>query len=151
MLRVNGRNVRMAMATLVAMLTIGSSFSVLAQRRYDKNYVREIGRRNGFEFGEREGRRDVQSRDRFDYKRSRIYKDAEIGYRNDFGHRGDYRNGFRDGFEAGYRNGYNSYGRGGGWGNRDGGWWGNDRGNDRYGRNDRNDRNDDWYRRRRQY
>ena len=101
MLRVNGRNARMVMATLVAMLTLGSSFSVLAQRRYDrnydKNYVREIGRRNGFEFGEREGRRDVQSRDRFDYKRSRIYKDAEIGYRDDFGHRGDYRNGFRDG------------------------------------------------------
>lgn len=148
MLRVNGRNARLVMATLVAMLTLGSSFSVLADRRYDKNYVREIGRRNGFEFGEREGRRDIQSRDRFDYKRSRIYRDGDVGYRDDFGHRGDYRNGFRDGFEAGYRNGYNNYGRGGGWGNDRR----NDR-NDRYDRNNdrNNDRNDDWYRRRRQY
>lgn len=109
--------------TLLALLTLGTSISVSAAQRdrgrFDKGEVREIARRNGYEFGLREGRSDSYRGGRFDMKDSRVYRDGMAGYRYEFGYERDYRNAFRDGFEAGYRNGFNSYQRRGG---SNGGW-----------------------------
>lgn len=110
--------------TLLALLTLGTSISVSAAQRdrgrFDKGEVREIARRNGFEYGFREGRSDSYRGSRFEMKDSRVYRDGRAGYRYEFGYERDYRNAFRDGFEAGYRNGFNSNQRRGGWNN--GGW-----------------------------
>jgi hypothetical protein len=100
---------------LLALLTFGASISVSAAPRFDKGDVREIARRNGFEYGIREGRSDSNRGNRFEMKDSRAYRDGMAGYRYEFGYERDYRNAFRDGFEAGYRNGFNSYQRRGGW------------------------------------
>ena len=142
------------MATMFAALTLGASVSVVSAQgyydrydrrgRFDKNEVREIGRRNGYQMGLREGRFDSQRGGRLDYKRSEAYRNGMIGYRYEFGHEGTYRSGFRNGFEDGYRQSYNSYGRGYGYGDGNGrnSGWGRIGG---WGRND----NDDWNRRRR--
>lgn len=139
MLKGYRRQAQLVAATLVALIAFGPSMGVLADRRYDRDDVRQIGRRNGYQYGMREGRYDAQRRDRYDYKGNRIYRDGMAGYRNEFGHRGDYKDAFRDGFEAGYSNGYRSF-RDSRWGGRDG-WWGDRNRNDRW--------DDDWYRRRR--
>lgn len=98
-------------------------------RRFSKNEVKEIARRNGFQFGMREGRFDSQRNGRFDLKGSRAYRDGMLGYRYEFNYERDYRNAFRDGFENGYRQGFASFGRrGNGNGNGNGPWW-NGRGN----------------------
>ena len=125
---------RFVATTLLAVLTLGTAISVSgAQRfdryeRFDKNEVKSIARRNGFEMGVREGRNDSYRGGRFDMKDSRIYRDGMAGYRYEFRYERDYRNAFRDGFEAGYRNGFSSNQRRGGWGNNDGRgnnnpWW----------------------------
>lgn len=102
---------------MVAMLLLGSALSVSAQDwrndrygrhyRYSEREVRQIGRRNGYELGLREGQRDYRQGFRFDYKHNRAYKDGKIGYRDEYHHDGNYKDGFREGFEAGYREGYN--------------------------------------------
>jgi hypothetical protein len=124
---------------LVALTTIDASAQFRDRfDRFDKDDARRIGYRNGYQFGIREGRQDRRSRDRFDPKDSRAYKDGKYGYRDEYRHSGDYRDGFRNGFLAGYREGYNNMG---GWGRRDDDWW--DRDDDRR----RRDRDDDWWRR----
>ena len=153
MFKRNSQHTRLVVATVFAALTLGASVSVVSAQGYydrydrrgriDKNEVKEIGRRNGYQMGLREGRFDSQRGGRLDYKRSEAYRNGMIGYRYEFRNEGAYRSGFRDGFEDGYRNSYNNgrgYGNGrdnfpGGWG-RIGGW------------GNRND-NDDWNRRRR--
>jgi hypothetical protein len=119
---------RFVTTALLAVLTVGTAISVSAAPRFDKDDVRSIARRNGYEMGFREGRSDSYRGGRFDVRDSRIYRDGKAGYRNEFGHERDYRNSFRDGFEAGYRNGFSSNQRRGGWGNNDGRgnnnpWW----------------------------
>jgi hypothetical protein len=154
MFKRNSQHARLALATVFAALTLGASVSVVSAQGYydrydrrgrmDKNEVREIGRRNGYQMGLREGRFDAQRGGRLDYKRSEAYRNGMIGYRYEFDNEGAYRGGFRNGFEDGYRNAYNNSGRGYGYGNgrnfpdwgRSGGW------------GNRND-NDDWNRRRR--
>ncbi len=128
---------RMARVSTVIAATILmtiSTVSASAQYRYrlSEREVREIGYRNGYQYGIREGREDRRMGQRLDFKRSRTYRDGRYGYRDDYRHDGNYRDGFRDGFSAGYRQGYNNSG---GWGRRD-------RDDDRWDRRD-----DDWRRR----
>jgi hypothetical protein len=40
------------------------------------------------------------------------WRDADEGYRREYGDREFYRHEFREGFVAGYRDGYNAYARG---------------------------------------
>ena len=129
----------LAAAALLALLVVGNSTTASAQRyerdgrfgryeQFDKNEVKSIARRNGYEMGVREGRSDSYRGGRFDMKNSRMYRDGMAGYRYEFRHERDYRNAFRDGFESGYRSGFNSNQRRGGWGNGgsgNGGWGGN--------------------------
>ncbi|MEP7270558.1 MAG: hypothetical protein ABI882_03600, partial [Acidobacteriota bacterium] len=71
-------------ATLLALLTLGSSMTAMADQRFgrneirrsSKNEVREIARRNGYQLGVREGRFDRERNGRFDLRDSRVYREA---------------------------------------------------------------------------
>jgi hypothetical protein len=116
---------------LAVLLMASTSTTSLAQSRYrySEREVRGIGFRNGLQFGIREGRSDRRMGKKFDFKRTRAYRDGKWGYRDDYRHDGNYKDGFREGFAAGYREGYDGFGR-------------FDRLDD--DRRDRYDRRDDW-------
>ncbi len=106
-------------ATLLALLTLGSSATAVAAQRFDRNQirrfskseVRQIARSNGYQLGVREGRFDAQRNGRFDVKDSRVYRSGMAGYSYQFQNEREYRNAFRDGFEDGYRSGFRSFNR----------------------------------------
>lgn len=124
------RGARLAGAVMMSLLMLGSGLSVMAapqfgygqwgRDRVDSGRVREIARRNGFEYGMREGRFDAQRRNRMNFRDSEIYRNGLTGYRQGFGSERTYRNAFRDGYEEGYRMAYSR--NNGGWNNR---WPGN--------------------------
>ncbi len=123
-------------ASLLLMMLATISASAQYRYRLSERQVREIGYRNGYQYGIREGRFESRSGRRFDPKDCRAYRDGRWGYRDEYHHDGNYRDGFRNGFLAGYREGFNG----------GGGYWGRD--NDRWDRNDRwGRRDDDWWRR----
>jgi hypothetical protein len=66
----------------------------------------DIGSANGFEEGYKRGVDDGRDRDRYDPRRHGRYRDAEQGYRRDYGPRGVYEVSYRRGFERGYDEGY---------------------------------------------
>jgi len=72
--------------------------------RYE--YAFEMGRQNGLEKGLEKGRKDFEKRRNFDLNRHDAYRDADDGYRSEYGNKAVYRDGFRRGFEEGYREGY---------------------------------------------
>jgi hypothetical protein len=72
---------------------------------------------NGYREGTDEGRKDARSRDVFEYRDEGDWRDADKGYRREFGDRNRYRQTFRSGFEAGYADGYRQYGPNYGYGN----------------------------------
>lgn len=79
--------------------------------RYD---VRRIAFDNGYRDGLREGEKDDRSDDRYNYRDERRYRQADAGYRREFGSRYAYAAAYRQGFERGYRLGYSNrrgYGR----------------------------------------
>jgi hypothetical protein len=135
------RSAWFSLAIMMPLLLAGSALSVSAQDwrysrgryyRLSEREVREIGRRNGYELGLREGRREARQGLRFNYKDNWAYRNGMIGYRGEYHHDGNYKSGFRDGFEDGYREGYRSFN------------WRDDRGrhrpwwdDGRYGRDDR--------------
>lgn len=101
-------------------------------RDYGYGYGREGARqtwRYGYDRGFREGlehgTNDGRKRRDFNFWHSGKYRDADRGYRRQYGPKPHYETGFREGYEAGYRRGYARYGDRH---RRDGGW---DRG--RYG------------------
>lgn len=146
MLNKNSKSVLSGTVVLLAVLTVGSFTTVEAQwnnryddryddryqvQRYNKNQVKELARRNGYQMGIREGRYDSMRGDRFDVRDSRVYRDGMAGFHRELGYERDYRNAFRDGFEDGYRQGFISS-------RRNGSIW--DRRNDRFpGWNNNND------------
>jgi predicted small secreted protein len=82
---------------------------------YDQGYYRDVERRaydygfrEGVRIGENDGRRDR----RFDPSRHGEWKDANNGYRREYGDHNVYRRSYRSGFEAGYSQGYRAYARG---------------------------------------
>lgn len=122
-------------AALVMAIASLSVFADHNNRRYSEREIHELARRNGYQYGLREGRYDRRENHRFDYKRNRAWKDGKYGYRDEYRHDGTYRDGFRDGFVAGYEEGYNANG----YGRRD------DRRNDDYDYGRRDRRRDDDY------
>lgn len=66
----------------------------------------DIGHANGFEEGYKRGLDDGRDRDRYDPRRHRRYRDADQGYRRDYGPKGVYEASYRRGFERGYDQGY---------------------------------------------
>jgi hypothetical protein len=84
--------------------------------RYDDGrYSREFERRaydNGFREGLRQGERDGRDNRRFDPQRHREWRNADDGFRREYGDHNLYRRSFRSGFEAGYSQSYRQYDRG---------------------------------------
>ena len=67
----------------------------------------DIGYANGFEEGYKRGADDGRDRDRYDPRRHGRYRDADQGYRREYGPKGVYEVSYRRGFERGYDQGYN--------------------------------------------
>jgi hypothetical protein len=65
----------------------------------------------GYRDGLRRGERDARSNRRYDPTRHGDWKDADDGYRREYGDHNLYRRSFRSGFEAGYAQSYRQYGR----------------------------------------
>ena len=66
----------------------------------------DIGYANGFEEGYKRGVDDGRDRDRYDPRGHSRYRDADQGYRRDYGPKGVYEVSYRRGFERGYDQGY---------------------------------------------
>jgi len=78
-------------------------------------YNRDLERRaydNGFREGLSQGQRDGRSNRRFDPSRHREWRNADDGFRREYGDHNLYRRNFRAGFEAGYSQAYRNYDRG---------------------------------------
>ena len=65
-----------------------------------------IARDNGYQDGVRIGQDDAQRGRAFNFQNSGDYRNADAGYRSQYGNRDLYRSDFRLGFEQGYRDGY---------------------------------------------
>jgi hypothetical protein len=103
-----------------------------------RQYTRSRGFDRGYRDGVKHGRKDGDKGRSFNVRRDGDYRDADNGYRRDYGPRYEYARGYRDGYEEGYRRGYAEYSRGyyGRGRYRDDGYY--DRG--RYDRYDHRDR-----------
>ena len=88
-------------------------------RRYDNdawrygygvsNDLRQTALNAGYNEGIREGRKDRNSGERFEYRDERDFQDATIDYNSRLGNRDLYRQYFRQGFANGYNDGYRGY------------------------------------------
>jgi hypothetical protein len=76
---------------------------------------------NGYDRGLRAGADDGQRNRAFNFANKSDYRNADAGYRSEYGDRERWRTNFRSGFESGYREGYSryrsTYGNGGVYGN----------------------------------
>jgi hypothetical protein len=81
--------------------------------RYDNyggNYqLRQTALNAGYNEGIKEGRKDRNRRERYDFSDFRSYRDATKDYNSRLGDRELYRRYFRQGFENGYADGYRGY------------------------------------------
>lgn len=66
----------------------------------------------GYSDGYKKGREDGDDGDRYDPVRHGDYRDADNGYRGEYGSKDAYRNNYRGGFRRGYEEGYRDFGRG---------------------------------------
>ena len=80
--------------------------------RYGRD-VERIAHENGYREGREAGEKDGRKGRSFSFDRHDEWRDADEGYRRDFGEKDFYRREFREGFRAGYTEGYNAYARGG--------------------------------------
>lgn len=82
---------------------------------YGGGYGREVERiahENGYREGVKAGEQDARKGRSFQFDRHDDWRDADDGYRRDFGDREFYRHEFREGFRAGYTDAYNRNARG---------------------------------------
>ena len=79
--------------------------------RRDRGYYNtfEIARQQGYSYGMNVGAMDAQRGQSYKPQRSRYFKNADQGYRSDFGNKGQYKQVFRDAFVQGYREGFQRY------------------------------------------
>jgi hypothetical protein len=82
-------------------------------QQYNSGYnsIQQYAITNGYQLGYGSGSNDRNYRANFDLRRSKAYRDADSGYRGDFGNKDAYKQFFRQGFELGYRDGYSGYQR----------------------------------------
>jgi hypothetical protein len=81
----------------------------------NSGYYREVERRaydNGFREGVRQGERDGRSNRRYEPQGHSEWRNANDGFRREYGDQNLYRRNFRSGFEAGYSQSYRNYNRG---------------------------------------
>ena len=73
--------------------------------------VERIAHDNGYHEGREAGEKDARNRRAFSLDRHDDFRDADEGYRREYGDKDFYRHEFREGFRAGYNDGYNAYRR----------------------------------------
>jgi hypothetical protein len=79
-------------------------------RRYGGSFdLRQTALNAGYNEGIKEGRKDRDRNDRFDYRDEEDYRNANTDYQSRFGNRELYRQYFRQGFVNGYTDGYRGY------------------------------------------
>ena len=71
--------------------------------------LRQTALNAGYNEGIKEGRKDRQNRDRFEYRDEEDYRNANTDYSSRLGNRELYRQYFRQGFANGYNDGYRGY------------------------------------------
>ena len=71
--------------------------------------LRQTALNAGYNEGIKEGRKDRNNRDRFDYRDEEDYRNANTDYSSRLGSRELYRQYFRQGFVNGYTDGYRGY------------------------------------------
>lgn len=76
---------------------------------YGNNQLRQTALNAGYNEGIKEGRKDRNNRDRFDYRDEEDYRNANTDYSSRLGNRELYRQYFRQGFANGYTDGYRGY------------------------------------------
>jgi hypothetical protein len=72
--------------------------------------VQRVAYDNGYRDGQRAGERDGRGRRPFSYNRHDDWRNADDGYRREFGNFDYYRRAYRNGFEVAYSDSYNRYG-----------------------------------------
>jgi hypothetical protein len=80
--------------------------------RYDRGGsfdMRQTALNAGYNEGIKEGRKDRNNRDRFDYRDEEDFRNANTDYQSRFGNRQLYAQYFRQGFVNGYTDGYRGY------------------------------------------
>jgi hypothetical protein len=97
---VAGAGITMTACTTPVYAQRGGYYRDIDRRAYD------VGYREGIQQGENDARRN---RD-FSYQRHNEYRDADNGYRREYGDREVYRRSYRQGFQTGYGEGFNRYG-----------------------------------------
>jgi hypothetical protein len=78
-------------------------------RYIDSRYVERQAYDRGFRDGLRAGERDGRGGRRYDPSRHGDWRDADDGFRREYGDHNLYRRAFRGGFESGYSQGYRQY------------------------------------------
>jgi len=73
------------------------------------NQLRQTALNAGYNEGIKEGRKDRNNRDRFEYRDEEDYRNANTDYSSRLGSRGLYQQYFRQGFVNGYTDGYRGY------------------------------------------
>jgi hypothetical protein len=122
---------------LVSALALAAPAVTLSAReqwgvpRDQYGYNNQYGYSEGFNRGLRAGEEDARRNQTFNYTDEGDYRDADAGYRSQYGDRNRYRTDFRRGFEEGYRSGFGRTDNGRYTDNRDGNLppWSNGRGN----------------------
>ncbi len=76
---------------------------------YDYRAVERIAYDNGFREGVRQGEHDGQRNRRYEPQRHGEWRDADNGFRREYGDHNVYRRGYRSGFEAGYAQGFRRF------------------------------------------
>ncbi|HEV2883873.1 MAG TPA: hypothetical protein VGW36_03390 [Pyrinomonadaceae bacterium] len=71
--------------------------------------LRQTALNAGYNEGIKEGRRDRQNRERFEYRDEEDFRNANTDYSSRLGNRELYRQYFRQGFANGYNDGYRGY------------------------------------------
>ncbi len=71
--------------------------------------LRQTALNAGYNEGQKEGRKDRDHRDRFDYSDEGAYRSATKDYSSRLGDRNVYQRYFREAFQNGYNDGYNGY------------------------------------------
>jgi len=79
--------------------------------RYARD-VERIAHDNGYREGREAGEKDGRKGRSFSFERHDDWRDADEGYRREYGNKDFYRREFREGFRAGYTAAYNQFARG---------------------------------------
>ena len=101
---------KMSLVGIVTVLCGLTALPVMAYTRFHTEDVFAFGNREGYSMGYRRGRDDYANHMKYDFKHDGAYKHADYGYRDEYGHKGDYKRGFKDGFERGYDDAFYSRG-----------------------------------------